>query len=77
MMWVVHQRMAELTTINKRRPLTESEMNEMAQCLEANANRAWKLAKLENMSLLASMTNDTEWQHKICSQIEKLAREMS
>lgn len=72
LMWTVHQRMAELTTINKKRPLTESELEEMAHCLEANANRAWKMALLENFSLMASMTNDTSWNMEICAEIEKL-----
>ncbi|BCJ86433.1 DUF7667 family protein [Effusibacillus dendaii] len=73
-MWVVMQRLAELWTINKKRPLTEDEMKEMEQCLEANAKRAWKLATLENLSLVASMTNDMEWQHEICAEIEKLEK---
>lgn len=73
-MWTVHQRMAELTTINKKRPLTESEMDEMAICLEANAKKAWKLAALENLSLVASMSQDMEWMHEICRQIEELER---
>lgn len=71
-MWPVHARMAELWTKQKRRPLTESEQEEFIHCLEANANRAWKLALLENFSLMASMTNDTEWMHSLCKQIEEL-----
>ncbi|AYK07530.1 DUF7667 family protein [Brevibacillus laterosporus] len=63
-MWVVHQRMAELWFINKTRELTDSEMTEMSHCLSANAQRA---------SLIASMTNDTDWQHdELCSKIEKI-----
>lgn len=73
-MWVVHQRLAELWTINRKRPLTESEIQEMGHCLEANAKRAWQLALLENFSLMASMTNDTQWLHEICGSIEKLEK---
>ncbi|ATO48415.1 hypothetical protein P4V86_01955 [Brevibacillus laterosporus] len=71
-MWIVHQRMAELWFINKTRELTDSEMTEMSHCLSANAKRAWKIAKLKNLSLIASMTNDTDWQHELCSRIEKI-----
>lgn len=71
-MWSVHNRMAELWFINKKRPLTEDEEKEMCICLEANANKAWKLAKLKNLSLLASITNDTEELNRICRQIEEV-----
>ena len=72
-MWVVHQRMAELWFINKTRELTDSEMTEMSHCLSANAQRAWKIVKLKNLSLIVSMTNDTDWQHdELCSKIEKI-----
>jgi hypothetical protein len=64
--------MAELWIKNKKRPLSEDEQKELGHCLEANANRAWKLAELKNWSLLASMINDTEWQHQICREIERL-----
>lgn len=71
-MWAVHQRLGELWTIQKKRLLTEEELDEMSHCLEANAKKAWKLATLESLSLAASMTNDTEWLHEICKQIEEL-----
>ncbi|QOS99840.1 hypothetical protein JNUCC42_03460 [Brevibacterium sp. JNUCC-42] len=71
-MWIVHQRMAELWFTNKTRELTDSEMTEMSQCLSANATRAWEIAKLKNLSLIASMTNDTDGQHELCSRIEKI-----
>ena len=71
-MWVVHQRMAELWTINKRRQLKDDEMTEFIHCMDAHLKRAWEIAKLKNMSLLASMTNDVEWQHELCSRLEKL-----
>lgn len=68
----VHWRMAELWTLEKTRGLTEDEQSELSACLHYNAIYARKLAGLYNLSLAASMTNDTEWQHEICSQIEKL-----
>lgn len=67
----VYQRMAELTTIKKWRKLTHDEQEEMNLCLEANANHIWNKIKLENYSLLASMTNDYEWLHEVCGELEK------
>ncbi|WP_429830119.1 DUF7667 family protein [Brevibacillus laterosporus] len=34
--------------------------------------RALEIAKLKNLSLIARMTNDTDWQHELCSRIEKI-----
>ncbi|MCR8982864.1 hypothetical protein [Brevibacillus laterosporus] len=62
-MWIVHQRMAELWFINKIRELTDSEKTEMSYCLIANAKRAWEIAKMKKLSLIASMTSDPDWQH--------------
>jgi hypothetical protein len=67
----IHQRLAELWTINKRRPLTPDEMKEVQHCLAENAKYCWKMAYLENMSLMASMTNDVDWQHEICKEIDE------
>ncbi|MBO8173450.1 MAG: hypothetical protein H0Z33_16400 [Bacillaceae bacterium] len=71
-MWVIHQRLAELWLINKQRPLTEEEEAEFTMCLEANANRAWKLAMLENWSWLAGLADDAEWKERLVSKMEKL-----
>jgi len=68
----VEQRLAELWTISKQRDLTEKEMYEIGQCLEWLANDVWKRIKLENLSLLASMTNDTDWQLEVCRRIDEL-----
>jgi len=65
-------RMAELTTLQKKRELTEAELNEVAHCLQLNASYAWRLAELYNLSLLASMTDDTEELHRLCAEIDKL-----
>lgn len=70
-MWTVHQRLAELWNIqSNQRDLSPDEYEEMKMCLDANLHKAQKLADLYNYSLLASMTNDTEWQHEICEQID-------
>lgn len=65
-----HRRMAELWTINRKRKLTQEEQTELDQCLQVNAKLCWEMACLENASLLASMTRDTDWQHDICRQID-------
>lgn len=71
-MWVVHQRLAELWSVSKQRELTLAEMDEISHCLDANLKRAWDVAKLKNLSLVAYMVNDTDWQHSICKKLEKL-----
>ncbi len=68
----IHQRMAELWTIQKKRILTAEEVHELNLCLEANAAFVWKLIKLRNLSLTASITGDTEWLHDLCLKIEEL-----
>jgi hypothetical protein len=68
----VHQKIAELWIINQGRELTESEMKEMYICMKANANMCWELAYLQNISLMASMTNDIDWQHEISLEIDQM-----
>ncbi|WP_127588524.1 DUF7667 family protein [Paenibacillus koleovorans] len=68
----IHQRLAELWVIEQNRPLTAGEALERQHCLAANAAYVWKAASCANLSLLASMTNDTEWQHEICMEMERL-----
>lgn len=65
-----HRRMAELWTMARTRTMTAEEQTELEQCMQVNARLCWEMASLENVSLLASMTRDTEWQHDICRQIE-------
>lgn len=69
---VVEQRIAELWMTKKRRDLSEKELDEMGQCIDWLTNDIWKQIKLENLSLLASMTNDVDWQHEICRRIDGL-----
>lgn len=69
----IHQRIAELWQIQKRnRQLTQNELDEMAICMDEHCNWVWKMIKLENLSLLASKTNDPDWQHEICRRIDQL-----
>lgn len=65
--------MAELWNIqSNERALTAEEMSELKICLDANMNKCRKVARLKNLSLLASQTDDTDWQHEICSQLEEI-----
>ena len=71
-MLAFHNRMAELWFIRKNREWTLEEKKEMKICMDANMNRCRKIQEKKNLSLLASMTNDVNWQHEICSDIEEL-----
>jgi hypothetical protein len=70
----IHQRIAELYVINKCRQLSTDEMTELQQCLAANVKYCWEVAYQENLSLLASMTNDVDWQHEICRDIDQIGK---
>lgn len=67
----IYERMAELRIIQKRRKLTDSERLEMEHCLDVNADHCMRLAQLYNLSLMASMIEDEEWQHELCQEIER------
>ncbi|MCM3131924.1 hypothetical protein M3629_03965 [Paenibacillus polysaccharolyticus] len=71
-MFPYHARIAELWSLNKKRLLTDSELIELDQCMALNAKHCWTLARLQNESLLASMTDDVEWQHETCARMEEL-----
>ena len=66
----LHQRMAELWTIRRSRSLTKEE-RELEICLDANISYCWRMSALENMSLMASMTDDHDWLHRLCAQMEQ------
>ncbi|WP_080832455.1 MULTISPECIES: DUF7667 family protein [Cohnella] len=67
----IYERMAELRMVQKRRKLTETERLELEHCLDINADYCYRLANLYNLSLMASMIDDQEWQHELCGEIEK------
>lgn len=67
----IYERMAELRIIQKRRKLTDTERLELEHCLDVNADHCLRLAQLYNLSLMASMTEDKEWQHELCQEIER------
>lgn len=66
----IHQRLAELRSIQKKRSLSAEEIKEYEQCLDANVSLCWKLAKLENFFSIAYEVKDTEWMHECCEKIE-------
>ncbi|MFC5651276.1 hypothetical protein ACFPYJ_19620 [Paenibacillus solisilvae] len=67
----IHERLAELWTKRSRHRLTAEEEMDLEHCLQVNAEYCRQLANLYNLSLVASMTGDIEWQHDICRKIEK------
>lgn len=69
---VVAERFIELSILKKHRKLTLSETREFNESLKHLEKLEWKKAKLKNLSLIASMIDDTNWQHEICAEIEKL-----
>ena len=66
----VYQRLAELRMKQKARGLTTDEQLEFDQCLDWNVRFCWSVALLLNQSLMASMTDDYEWQHEICGRLD-------
>jgi hypothetical protein len=56
--------------------LAEDEIEEMKHALDANMRKAQRLADLENLSLMASIINDTDWHLKICKDIDDIMSEM-
>lgn len=75
-MWSLHKMMAELWQKQKNGTATKGDIKELELCLEANKNMVLRLTSLENESLVASITNDTEWQHEICAKIDKLTEKV-
>jgi hypothetical protein len=41
-------------------------------CLKANVQRTWEIAKLKNLSLLTSMTSDVKWQHEQGAKLDEM-----
>jgi hypothetical protein len=73
----IYQRMAEITRRLKSdrnlSPATRVNLElELDQLLQANELLCHKMACLENLSQMAYETNDMDWLHDICAQIEQL-----
>ncbi|WP_244965969.1 DUF7667 family protein [Paenibacillus alvei] len=56
--------------------MTTAEMMELIHCMRINANLVQRLDSLKQLSQHAYEMNDTDWQHEICGQIEKLQASM-
>jgi hypothetical protein len=67
----MHQRLAELWTLQVKRMLTPDEKTEFNLCLEANASWVWKKIAFENLSELALNTEDKSWQQELQEKAEK------
>ncbi|ETT55804.1 hypothetical protein BSK66_22310 [Paenibacillus odorifer] len=68
----VHERLAELFTLSRRRQLTAAEETEQQQCLQINATYCYELARLQNEIQLAEQTADLQWHQDICAQMFEL-----
>ncbi|WP_279041753.1 DUF7667 family protein [Brevibacillus borstelensis] len=69
---VVENRLLELVGFMLKRQLTHDEWRELKHCHTALVNKQWKLNCLLTMSQLAHISEDVEWQHDICREIDKL-----
>jgi hypothetical protein len=76
-MWPTHMRLGELWFLKtKGRGLTEEEETELRHCLQANMEKCTKLARLYNLSHIAYATNDTEYLHSLCAEIDQIKDEL-
>jgi hypothetical protein len=77
---VCHRRLAELQIKANRlggyHYLSLSEQQEMHHCLLVNAKLVRELDELKQLSFIAYLANDTEWQYEICRRIEELEAKM-
>ncbi|MCJ7839952.1 hypothetical protein MUB24_03295 [Lederbergia sp. NSJ-179] len=69
---LVAERFIELSVLQKHRRLTRSEKQDLNIALKHLEKLEWRKAKLKNLSLVASISNDVDWQHEICAKLEKL-----
>ncbi|MFH5185763.1 hypothetical protein ACHHV8_25655 [Paenibacillus sp. TAB 01] len=76
----VHRRLAELTLKAKKlgglNELSQFEQRDLYDCLLANLALAWRIDELKALSFIAYTTDDTEWQHDICKQLDDLTATM-
>lgn len=67
-----HWRLSELVRAMQKRRLNDQEAVDMHHCLQLHEKYCWNIAKLEELSYLAHVTNDTDWQLEICARIDEL-----
>ncbi|WP_127580194.1 DUF7667 family protein [Paenibacillus koleovorans] len=65
-------RLAQLRVAQKARGLDPVQLQELKLCLDWIVNYCWRQAMLKNLSLMASMTNDADWLHEICRDMDNL-----
>lgn len=68
----VAERFIELSVIKRHRKLTISETREYNESFKHLEKLEWEKAKIKNLSLAAHITDDIDWQHDLCSELEKL-----
>ena len=72
MMNAVQERFLELYHLRKYRWLTPQEQREWRECERLLDEYHWKLGRLKNLSYMAYQTEDWEWLHEICAEIDRL-----
>ncbi|QQK76921.1 hypothetical protein HUG15_15990 [Salicibibacter cibarius] len=72
---VVAERLVRLVLEADHRPLTDHEQQEYMESKQYLKNFYREKEKLAAMSYIAYTTEDYEWQHEICSEMEKLKGE--
>lgn len=72
----IHRRMAELHSIQCKRPWTATERKELIHCMQANFDLVQKLDGLKQLSLHAYEMGDTEWEQELRERIDKLTQPM-
>jgi hypothetical protein len=63
--------LAQLNNIRKKRKLTNLEIIRLTECLNWIEQYFWDHALLANLSLMAHMSDDIDWQHDICRSMEE------
>lgn len=76
----VHRRLAELTLkahhLGGYSKLSAEELTEIRDCLQVSATMIIRLDELKSLSFLAHETQDHDWQHEICSQIDEISKSL-
>ncbi|WP_437435444.1 MULTISPECIES: DUF7667 family protein [Geobacillus thermoleovorans group] len=60
--------------ISRRRVYFSSKHPNLHQTILSMSREYGEIAKLKKLSLLAGMTGDVGWQHKLCARLKKLSR---
>lgn len=70
----VHRRLAELTEKAERlggyNKLSVNEQRDISHCLRVNAKVTREIDTLLQLSFIAYLANDTEWQMELCERLD-------